>query len=246
MLIYDSIMNDLDEKVYRAEKAISQSSIREFKMVNSPYKYEKQSIHGRYFSPGSLAAMELGTVFHSRMESLIKEQDFSKSHVKQPAGMRKGTKAFEKWKTEKALRKTIVTDSVWNTTDKMVKELLKSNTVRSLLNGAEAEVSLFFKEDSFNQKCKGRIDALNKNHKVAIDFKSCMSADPYSPQGFLKSIRNGLYSWQAAFYIDALKRMLNRDFQWLWISSEKIYPYSFSITAISDSDLSNRRTSLLP
>jgi hypothetical protein len=91
-----------------------------------------------------------------------------------------------------------------------------------LLDGAEVETSLFWRDRQFDVPCKARLDA--RNHGGVFDIKTARDA---SRDGFSRAIGDLKYHLQAAFYINACEHVLNESPRFFgFVAAEKEPPYA--------------------
>jgi hypothetical protein len=87
-----------------------------------------------------------------------------------------------------------------------------------LLDGAQTEVSLFWRDKRFGVPCKCRYDA--RNHGGVIDVKTTLDA---SPEGFARQAANLLYHVQGAHYCNGAEDVLDASpefFAFICVESE--------------------------
>jgi hypothetical protein len=125
--------------------------------------------------------------------------------------------------------KTIWNKRDWDDLMGMGDAIKNHKTVQSLLSGAEFENTYFWKDPS-GVLLKAKIDAVNKELGIIIDFKSTTDA---SLNAFKKSIANYFYDVQAASYLDAVKNTLEQKFfAFVFVVVEKSFPYGVALYAL--------------
>lgn len=108
----------------------------------------------------------------------------------------------------------------------------------ALLDGAETEKTIIFREPETGILCKTRIDALNKRNKAVVDLKTARSADE---RAFVRSIFTYNYHVQGSFYRDSVNAVLDGrvtkhpKFEvFVIIAVEKEPPYQVGVFHISE------------
>jgi len=83
-----------------------------------------------------------------------------------------------------------------------------------------------------------RVDKLLEDKKIAIDFKTAVSAHPIAFKYAIKKFR---YDIQAAWYIDGLKALTGDDYDFLFVVLEKSSPYLVQVYRLSEKDINSAR-----
>lgn len=234
-LMYPSLVRDLPEQVYRAEPAISQSLLRQYKLAPTPLHFYKRNFAPDRPSNPPSAAMQLGTVVHSRLQ-LKDEGEFEKYHVKVPKGLRKTGEAGREFKKQSGNR-ILVSSPDWDLSLEMFKAVKRNKTAMKLLEDGIPEESFFFKHKG--QNVKGRTDLRTKNGIVG-DWKTTLNANPWGENydSFKKSIIQGRLDWQAAFYRKKINDFIpDTSHDFVFIAIEKSYPFSCSLITLDEADM---------
>ena len=234
-VLYPSLVRDLPERVYRAEPAISQSLLRQYKLQPTPLHFYK-----RYCDPSRpyeapSPAMQLGTIVHARLQHKD-EGEFEKYHFKVPKGTRKTGEAAKDL-SKISGNKVLVSTPDWEQSLEMFKAVKRNKTAAKLLEEGIPEESFFFKHKG--QNVKGRTDIRTKSGIVG-DWKTTVNANPWGAgfDSFKKAIIQGRLDWQAAFYrkkINDFVPDVSHDF--VFIAIEKKYPFACSLITLSDADM---------
>ena len=106
-----------------------------------------------------------------------------------------------------------------------------------LKNLGENEVSGFFKHPIGVKGCF-RADKLLIERDLCIDLKFMLSG---SPQSFMHSIKKYRYDIQASWYIDGLKAITGRKFDFIFIVCEKSRPFNVQCYRLDDESLEKGR-----
>jgi len=82
--------------------------------------------------------------------------------------------------------------------------------------------------------CKVRPDLYNSENGMVLDLKSTLDA---SEKGFAKSVRQFSYTFQAAFYMTALRQMGERPKQFVFLVVEKSAPFATACYTLENADI---------
>ena len=82
--------------------------------------------------------------------------------------------------------------------------------------------------------CKVRPDLYNSETGMVLDLKTTLDA---SEKGFAKSVRQFSYTFQAAFYMTALRAMGERPKQFVFLVVEKTAPFATACYALDNNDI---------
>lgn len=234
-LMYPSLVRDLPEAVYRAEPAISQSGLRQYKQAPTPLHYYMRHVSpDRPYNPPT-PAMVLGTIVHARLQ-LKDEREFEKYYVKVPKGLRKTGESGREFRKQSGNR-TLVSTPDWEQSLLMFKAVKRNKTAMKLLEDGIPEESFFFKHKG--QNVKGRTD-LRTPSGIIGDWKTTINANPWGEgkDSFKKSIIQGRLDWQAAFYRKKMNDFIkDKSHDFVFIAIEKSYPYSCSLITLDEADM---------
>lgn len=217
---------ELSEVDYRKLDNISQSALRSYALAPTPLHFSMQSQLKCKPSP----AMELGRLLHSRIEH---GDAYFKQHITLPKGMRKGSKAFKE--LEGHGNCTFVKSADAEIIEQMYSSILKNDGAKKLLSSGFNEESFVGDIDGID--VKGRFDFRNPELRVIVDFKTSLTGSPYDYRGFSKVVKDSKYAWQAAFYLDAIQRLTQQEYVFVFMVIEKSYPFACSLHTLSEDDL---------
>ena len=231
------IVANLPDRDYRADPSISQSTMRNYSLMPSCWHFYK-----RYVSPNrpvtsQTAAMEIGTIFHARIENKSKEA-FEKTYQKIPKGIKKGTKAYKELEAEAvADGKEPLKHEVWDLTEAMFESVMSVSLLSHLVKTGIAEESFFSTYKGI--PIKGRTDLRCPNQKLIIDFKTCENANPLdtSFRSFAHTVSSSKLDWQAAFYSDQISKITGDKYDFIFVCVEKKFPFATSLITISSQDM---------
>jgi hypothetical protein len=219
--------NEISEQEYRALDVISQSLLRKYALSSTPLHFWFQN----RVDTKVTSAMELGTLLHRRVE--LGDAYFN-SHTSLPKGMRKGTKAYKEYK-EIHKEKTLVKHGDAKLVESMYRSIITHGGASKLLSEGFAEESIVGEIDGI--KIKGRFDFRNPKLKVLLDVKTALTGNPFEFKGFAKTVKDSKYDWQAAFYLEMIRRITGEDYSFVFVVVEKQYPYACSLHTLTPEDL---------
>ena len=108
-----------------------------------------------------------------------------------------------------------------------------------LNNKGKNEICGFFEHPTIKD-VKGcfRADKLLEDQELCIDLKFMLSAHP---KAFEHSIRKYRYDIQASWYLDGLKAITGKDFDFLFVVCEKSFPFNVQTYRLDDESLEKGR-----
>lgn len=215
---------DLANDLYRSK--VDHISISELKAYSySPYKYKYEILDGISKAPPS-KSQSLGTLFHTA----LLEPDIFEKNVEAFSDLRVSAALEAKNKGVFVCRKTDYNNVLYARA-----EVLKNEYVRSVLQGAKCEASVFW-EHPLGVKAKCRFDSVNVDKKIILDVKTCQSLDRFRSQ-----VKWYGYDMQAAFYTDCAKQVTGDDYVFQFLVCEMESPYLYKIYEMSPELLKEAR-----
>lgn len=116
--------------------------------------------------------------------------------------------------------------------ESMAEAVLAHPEARPLFERGSAEVSLLWDDPDTGVRLRGRIDYLHEVSGLAVDLKTCRSADP---REFARTAVNFGYGEQAAHYSNGLTATRGAtDMPFLHVLVEKEPPYLVSVVELDD------------
>lgn len=237
-------LDPLDQDYYKI-KRMSNSSMKYFRQ--SPRHY----IHYLRTPFEDTPATILGRAFHCLVlePDSFEDQFFFLDESKRfdlETGMT--SKANQRWKEfqiMKNVEKTLITDQIFDTIQRMRDAVFASPPARELLDEiTEVEKALFWKDPETGIMMKAKLDGISP--AITIDLKSCVNA---KPQIFAHHAWDMDYHNQAALYSDARPiakdqagrpvKLSKGDFY--FIACEKEAPFGVSVNKATRSFLSAGR-----
>ena len=204
---------------YLADEAIDYSGLRIFAKSPFQYKYQKERL-----TESSLSQLQ-GSALHCLI--LEGEEAFAARYGASSAP-RNGTKARIAWDQDNP-QAIPLSPKIWDEVHAQKEAFYKnaSNTIRNLLEGGTAEISIFWQDPQTGLSCKARPDYLRPDD-IIVDLKTTQAGDP---NGFRHEIYKYKYYWQAAFYLRGLtcaykEAGSNRKAKrFIFVTVEKTPPY---------------------
>lgn len=106
------------------------------------------------------------------------------------------------------------------------KEYIAASEIPDVFSTGKPEVSLHWREGPTH--CRGRLDWLTDDHRLVMDYKTTVSANPHSFVGM--AIGYG-YAMQEAFYRRGVKAVYGKEPAFVFLLQEKELPYACSLVA---------------
>ena len=210
----------MNEKEYRAADGISRSEL--WKIHESPEKFKWAQEHPEPPTP----ALIFGQLVH---KLLLQPENFSDEFVIAPNVDRRTKAGREEWAKFEAenTEKTALSEDIYNIALKMVNDCLAAPYVKKLLAG-QKEIPYFWTDDMTGEKCKVRLDCLTEvgDDLIIIDYKTTTNAETDT---FIKSAIKYGYDFQAAMYIEGVKKCTGKKPRFVFIAQEKDPPYAVNI-----------------
>jgi hypothetical protein len=170
-------------------------------------------------APGEqTAAMSFGTAFHAYV---LEPATFAAEYAVKPEDMSFATKEGKAWRAENATKKIITADEA-AMINGMSKAMFAKPKTAALLKGARPEVTLI--DQISGAWIKGRPDAMNDRLRVAVNLKTCDSADPEDVRKAMDAY-DGAYYLSAALTLDLLAALTGHEWQYVFVFVEKRAPY---------------------
>lgn len=191
------VFRDMPAEQYHAVEAMSSSGARS--ILRSPAHFVLWRTERRDPS----AAMQFGTAVHA---GVLEPERFDRVVVMAPefnARTAAGKADRAAFVAANAGRVILSADD-FDRARRCVDAIRAHPAARALLDGAECELSLFWRDAQFGVPCKARLDA--RNHGGIIDLKTTTDA---SPEEFARSVASWGYHRQAAHYVSGCEHLLD-------------------------------------
>jgi hypothetical protein len=234
--VSSGIFPNKEEKTYRAVKPHwSVSQVKSFAESETPKHWYLRNLDPKAPERAYNPHYEIGTLTHKRFE-LRTEEAFERSHVVVPKGLVRGKAPWEEFR-EKNKGKTPVRQADWDLSLSMFRAVMEHSKARELLAEGFAEESLF--SDYKGIPIKGRTDFRNPKLKCIVDLKTARTASEVEvssfggSKSFVGDAYNSRYHWQAAFYIELLRKLTGEEYRFFFITVEKEYPHLVNVFELS-------------
>lgn len=209
------LLGNISAEYYHADKScVSSTALKE--ILRSPSHYRAYMDEGRL----ETAAMAKGTAIHTRV---LEPQEFSSRYAVGPAGDRRSAD----WKrfANANVGRRLLTKDEGTQLDAIAASIATHAAANALLQTGYKEVTLIWQDEETGLWLKARPDilCLDIDTGICVDLKSTEDA---TPQGFVRSCIKYGYDLSAAQYLDGLRSVLDRDFDYLFLAAEKSAPYA--------------------
>jgi hypothetical protein len=204
-----------NEEYHADTTAISSSGLRT--IIN------KSPRHFKLGQRKETEAMAIGTACHT---ALLEPEKFRDTYTQKPENMSFATKEGKAWREDNQHKKILSFDN-YEMCRGMYKSVYGNKILRPILDTSKKELTYFWKDKETGVLMKMRLDILTQENNI-IDLKTTESA---AEQDFKKSMHNYAYAFQAMFYMEGAKDMLDLSeypFFEFW-AIEKEAPYEMAI-----------------
>lgn len=209
---------DIPNAVYHADRSCaSTSGLKE--ILRSPAHYQAY-LSG--FNRTETSAMFMGTAVHAR---LLEPDLFELDYVVAPVGDRR-TKEWKKFEIENANKKILTPDQslIIEGISKSVGEHVSG---AALLRAGLVEHTMIWQDEETGIWMKIRPDCLCIDFGgMCVDVKKTVDAEEGA---FARACVNYDYDIQAAVYLDGLRSVFKRDFDFLFLCVEESAPYGCAL-----------------
>lgn len=223
------IIRDLPFPDYLAIEALSPSGAG--KLLRSPAHYRAYRDAPETDTP----AFRLGRAVHAL--GLEGRDAYRERFAVAPEGIDRRTKiGKEAWAAfeVEAAGKTILTANEAQMVEAMGASLAAHALIPSLLQGGEAETSMFWDDPDTGAQCKGRPDFARLADGTILDMKTTLDA---SPGAFARACVNYGYGVQAAAYRAGARAWGFDVMDYLLLAVEKSPPFACAVYRLPDAAL---------
>lgn len=213
------IVYNMPAEEYFAVDAASNSTLG--RMIKSPAHCRAYLDAEREETP----ALRLGSLVHCLV---LEPKQYSKLYVIAPEINRRTKAGKEEWDRfhDEHGYKTIITPDELHEATAMAESVLAHPAAGKLIDGGNAEVSLFWEDPETGFPCKARADYITKSGYM-VDLKTTADA---SCEEFARSMAKFGYHRQQAFYTDGYEQVLEkRPKGFVFIAVEKKPPYAVGV-----------------
>ncbi|MBK7421876.1 MAG: PD-(D/E)XK nuclease-like domain-containing protein [Propionivibrio sp.] len=210
---------DIPNEVYHADRScVSTSGLKQ--ILRSPAHYQAYLAGAnRKETP----AMFLGTATHSR---LLEPELFEQEYVVAPVGDKR-SKEWKAFEIANAHRK-ILTPDQFATLEGIACSVSQHQSAMALLQAGLVEHTLIWQDEDTGIWLKIRPDCLciDLGTGICLDVKKTVDA---SPAAFARAAVNYEYDLQAAVYLEGLRTVFQRDFDFIFLAVEESAPYGCAL-----------------
>ena len=205
---------DIPIEVYHSAECPGVSSTQLKGIVQKSYKHY---LHDREKRSD---AMDFGSAFHAFVNE---PEDFVRTYeIVQPRASKFLTPGMTALKADD-----------FKTIEVMSKKVFQHPDAGPLLNGAQNELTYFFRDQETGILKKVRVDAIN-GRKI-IDLKTTGDA---SPRAFAKSCRDYLYRISAAYYLEVVSEVMGTALdEFYLIACEKTEPFEVAVYRVPEKSI---------
>ena len=210
---------DVPNEVYHADRScVSSSGLKQ--ILRTPAHYQAY-LNGA--SRKETPALFLGTAIHTR---LLEPELYAQEYVVAPS-LDKRTKEWKEFELANANKKILTPDQMV-ILEGIAHSVSQHQSAQTLLAGGLVEHSIIWQDEETGIWCKIRPDLLcvDFDTGICLDVKSTEDA---SPPEFVRSCVNYDYDLSAAMYLEGLRNVFKRDFDFVFLPVEKSAPYGCAL-----------------
>lgn len=214
---------DVPNEVYHTDRScVSASGLKE--ILRSPAHFQAYLHIERKETP----ALFLGTAIHAR---LLEPDLFAETYVVAP-GSDKRAKEFKEFEIANANKKILTAEQA-AIIEGIALNAMRHQSASALLRAGLVEHTIIWQDEETGIWLKIRPDCLSVDFEtgICLDVKSTEDA---APEAFAKSCVNYDYDVQAALYLEGLRAVFKRDFDFCFFPTEKKEPYGVALYGASD------------
>lgn len=221
---------DVPNEVYHADRScVSSSGLKE--ILRSPAHFQAYRNIERKETP----ALFLGTAIHAR---LLEPELFAEDYVVAPGSDRR-TKEYKEFEIANANKKILTAEQA-AVVEGIALNASRHQSASALLRSGLVEHTIIWQDEETGIWMKIRPDCLSVDFEtgICLDVKSTEDA---APEAFARSCVTYDYDVQAALYLEGLRAVFKRDFDFCFFPVEKSEPFGVALYGASD-DMLRRGT----
>lgn len=187
--------------------------------------YARSAMHGRYWElnpSGSTKSQQFGTLIHAM---LLEPAKFESQYVLLSESPRRGSKEWKELEEAhpgKILIKAVEDGEPQAELLDALRDKWNSNPdIQKIMEGAHTEVSCFWVDHEYREKCKARPDVWTESLRILADLKSTQNA---SYGAFQYQIKELGYFRKAAWYMDCMAALGHKIDEFVFIAIETKLP----------------------
>lgn len=214
---YKDGVHDITNDQYHASNGISRSKL--MLLDKSPYHFWYETMSGFAEPKEQTPSMVLGSLFHTL---LLEPDKFNREYIVSPKIDRRTTRGKEEYEQFliHAENKIVLTEDQFSKASIMAAQIKEHEIVKTLLDDARFEQSIFWTDKETGLQFKTRPDIWSR--KMVVDVKTTIDASQYS---FMKASLNYGYYLQAGMAFEAAKAIGEPFEMFVILACEKEAPY---------------------
>jgi len=232
------IYQNLAEPVYRADKALSTSELKKFKVTPKAFHAYRNKLFTERRSP----SMEKGTLFH--LYALERSRFDDEVSVCPPEFEDRRKKASkEYWAEQEEKGVQVIKQDDLRSIQMMFAAYSELSEVREAhIRNPQSEVSVFCEDFVKGLDVKCRVDLLIGD--TVIDIKTTAKGGA-NPRAFLRKCRDLGYDWQQYNYTRILQKAGVEVRKWVWAVVETEPPFDASQLILAEADVAEAETEVV-
>lgn len=210
--------SDISNEMYHGDRScVSASGLKH--VLRSPEHFRAYLDGKRKETP----AQFFGTAIHAR---LLEPEVFAKEYVVAPNGDKR-SKEYKEFDIANANQKILCVEQM-TAIEGIGRKVAKHKSASTLLRAGRKEHTLIWQDAATGIWIKIRPDCLCTDFDtgICLDLKSTEDA---SAEAFARSSVNYDYDLQAAVYLEGLRIVFGRDFDFCFLAFEKTDPYGVAL-----------------
>lgn len=191
---------DLDEDLYRADPAISQSDLKRFAENPRAFMLDRENPEAQ---DNDTAAKRQGRLFHL---ATLQPDIFNSGYARLPVGwnLDERHQRIIDWRSRHPGQEPVRAVE-WVKAVTMASSIRKHEGLCKIIERGQKELSLFWVEPETGTPCKGRVDCYDEETATILDLKGVDVGTTLDQ--FLIACYKWRYFVQAAFYTDGIKQL---------------------------------------
>ena len=220
---------DISNVEYQNDRAISRSALWKFREL--PQKYWWEYLSGKHKKVIDNDALRIGELIHT---IILEPHLYDERFLAVPPAKKntKVGKAQHALNVTNAAGRHMISAAEYMMARDMQTSFNQNAFASKIIEGAQFEKSLFWRNPETGIMCKARPDILN--YGIVADLKSCADA---SPRAFQRSAAKYGYFLQAGMIFEAMQTLGFPLKAFIFICIEKTLPYSIGIYTLECSAL---------
>jgi hypothetical protein len=210
---------DIPNEVYHADRScVSVSGLKQ--ILRSPAHFQAY-LQGA--TNKETPAKFLGTAVHAR---LLEPELYASEYVVAP-GSDKRTKEYKEFELANANKRILTADQM-AAVEGIAHSVAQHASATTLLRAGLVEHSIIWQDEETGIWQKIRPDCLciDFDTGICLDVKKTVDA---SPAAFVRSCVNYDYDLQAAVYLEGLRQVFQRDFDFVFLAAEESAPHGCAL-----------------